>query len=82
MKKFIHSHKLFSLNAFIITSVSIFYLNTSKVNSTFWGYKTKVVTTEDGCYATETTYKTYYRLWMPTKDSFITDIKINDDKCY
>jgi len=82
MKKFIHSHKIFSLNIFIIASVSIFYLNTTKVNSTFWGYNTKTEITQDGCYTTETTYRTYYRLWLPTKDSSITDIKINDSKCY
>jgi len=82
MKKFIHNNRMFSLNIFIIAAVSIFYLNTTKVEGTFWGYKTKTVTIEDGCFRTETTYKTFYRLWIPTKDSSITDIKINDSKCY
>ena len=82
MKKFIRNHKMFSLNVFIITAVSLFYLNTTKVNRAFWGYNTKTVTTQDGCYTTETTYRTYYRFWLPTKDSSIIDIKINDGKCY
>jgi len=82
MKKFFRNHKMFSLNLFIIASVSLFYLNTSKTEGTFWGYKTKVVTTEDGCYTTETTYKTFYKFWIPTDNSSIIDIKINDSKCY
>jgi hypothetical protein len=82
MKKFVHNHKIFSLNIFIIASVSIFYLNTAKINRAFWGYNTNTEITQDGCYTTETTYRTYYRLWLPTKDSSITDIKINDSKCY
>ncbi len=73
---------MFSLNVFIITAVSLFYLNTSKVHRSFWGYNTKTVTTQDGCYSTETTYRTYYRFWFATKDSSITDIRINDNKCY
>lgn len=82
MKKFIHTNKIFSINAFIIVAISFFYFNSTSIDNSFWGFDTKTVITEDGCYTTETTYKTYYRLWMPTKNSTITEIKINDDKCY
>ena len=82
MKKFIFKNSLFSLNIFIIAAVSIFYLNTTKLESTFWGYKVKTVVVNDGCFKTETTYKTFYRFFIPTKDTSITNIKINDSKCY
>ena len=82
MKKFIHTNKMFSINTFIIAFISLFYLNSTSIDNAFWGFDTKTITTEDGCYTTETTYKTYYRLWMPTKNSTITDIKMDDDKCY
>ncbi len=81
MKKFVHLHKIFSLNIFILFSVSIFYLSANNKDS-FWGYHTKTVKVQDGCYTTETTYNTYYIFWIPTDNSLITDIKFNDNNCY
>jgi len=82
MKKPNRNYKLLSLNIFIVFSVSVYYLSTQVIDRSFWGYHTKTVKVQDGCYGTETTYKTYYIFWIPTNDSLITDIKFNDSNCY
>lgn len=82
MKKFVHLHKIFSLNIFILFSVSIYYLSSYTIDRSFMGYHTKTVKVQDGCYSTETTYNTYYIFWIPTNNSLITNIKFNDNKCY
>lgn len=82
MGKLIYNNKMFSINLFIIASIALFYYNSTSISSDFWGYQTKTIVTIDGCYSTETTYKTYYKFWMATDDSTITDIKISDSKCF